>query len=243
MKRSQVRTSRSPSIPRQAALPTTGSRDAVLLAGLLLLALVPVLAGMLRLAALASADTAPDNARFLVMPTPVASHVICSLAFAVLGAFQFAPRWRHRRPRWHVQAGRVAALAGLGSAGSGLWLSLNISAGPYDTVELMHVRTAVAVAMFGSIVIALYAISRRAISAHQAWMMRAYALGMGAGTQVLTHIPWFLVASWHTETGRTICMTAGWLLNWLVAEWLIARQRRNPVHAGVRPSRSLPTST
>jgi hypothetical protein len=51
-------------------------------------------------------------------------------------------------------------------------------------------------------------------------MVRAYALGLGAGTQVFTHIPWFVFPSIQGEMARTLCMAAGWLINVAVAEWL-----------------------
>ncbi len=44
-------------------------------------------------------------------------------------------------------------------------------------------------------------------------MMRSYALGLGAGTQVLTHLPWYLFPSIHGELARTLFMAAGWGIN------------------------------
>jgi hypothetical protein len=41
-----------------------------------------------------------------------------------------------------------------------------------------------------SIVAAVGAIRRCDFVSHGAWMIRGYAIGMGAGTQVLTHMPW-----------------------------------------------------
>ncbi len=56
-------------------------------------------------------------------------------------------------------------------------------------------------------------------------MMRSYALGLGAGTQVLTHIPWALFPQYHSEIFRTISMAAGWCINICVVEWLLFRRR------------------
>ncbi len=74
----------------------------------------------------------------------------------------------------------------------------------------------------------LAAVLRRDIARHRAWMMRGYALGLGAGTQVLTHLPWFLFPSIQGELARTLFMAAGWGINLAVAEWLIARERARP---------------
>ena len=40
--------------------------------------------------------------------------------------------------------------------------------------------------MAAAIVLGFTAIRRRDIAAHRAWMIRAYALGLGAGTQAFT---------------------------------------------------------
>ena len=76
------------------------------------------------------------------------------------------------------------------------------------------------------LVLGLFAIHRRDIPSHQAWMMRGYALGLSAGTQVLTHLPWFVFPSIRGELARTLSMAAGWAINILVAEWFILRQRQ-----------------
>jgi hypothetical protein len=44
---------------------------------------------------------------------------------------------------------------------------------------------------------------------------------MGAATQVLTHLPWFILAGKPGESARTVLMGAGWLINIVVAEWVI----------------------
>jgi hypothetical protein len=52
-------------------------------------------------------------------------------------------------------------------------------------------------------------------------MMRGYALGLGAGTQVFTTIPWVLIAGQPTAVPRAFLMGLGWAINLAVAEWLI----------------------
>ena len=67
------------------------------------------------------------------------------------------------------------------------------------------------------------AILRRDIARHRAWMMRAYAIGLGAGTQAATQLPWILLVGQPSETPRALLMGAAWLLNLAVAEWFIRR--------------------
>ena len=72
-------------------------------------------------------------------------------------------------------------------------------------------------------------IRRRDFTSHGAWMTRAYAIGLGAGTQVLTHIPWFVLAGTRPgELPRAVMMGAGWAINVVVAEWIIRRGRARP---------------
>ena len=57
-------------------------------------------------------------------------------------------------------------------------------------------------------------------------MVRAYALGQGAGTQALITIPWLLTVGEPGGMTRDILMTAGRVTNIVVAEWIICRRRQ-----------------
>jgi uncharacterized membrane protein len=46
-----------------------------------------------------------------------------------------------------------------------------------------------------SLCLGVAAIRRRDISRHRAWMLRAYALGLGTGTQVVTLLPWYPISA------------------------------------------------
>ncbi len=53
-------------------------------------------------------------------------------------------------------------------------------------------------------------------------MIRGYAIGLGAGTQAFTHAAFIVAAGPVTRTSKAFAMLAGWLLNLVVAEWVIA---------------------
>jgi hypothetical protein len=55
-------------------------------------------------------------------------------------------------------------------------------------------------------------------------MIRAYATGLGAGTQVVTHLFWLLLVGQPTGFSRAVLMGAGWVINLAVAEWIIRRR-------------------
>ena len=82
-----------------------------------------------------------------------------------------------------------------------------------DGVGVYVERLVFGTAMVVSIVLGLDAVRRRELPSHGAWMIRAYAIGLGAGTQVLTHLPWFILVGKPGESARTIMMGAGWVIN------------------------------
>ena len=97
----------------------------------------------------------------------------------------------------------------------------------FDGPILYVIRLLAGSGMTLSLCFGFAAIRRRDIPRHRAWMMRAYALGLGAGTQVFTHLPWFMFPSIQGELARALFMGAGWVINLAVAEWLISRERRS----------------
>jgi len=89
--------------------------------GLVGLSFFPVLAGTFRLVQLGSGSgITPENARFFVTPWPFVLHIISVTIYCVLGAFQFAPGFRRRKPAWHRMAGRIVVPCGLVAALTGL---------------------------------------------------------------------------------------------------------------------------
>lgn len=204
----------SPSRTRRVSLPVTG---------LLLLSLVPVVAGAARLTELTSgAAVTTDNARFFEAPVPVVAHIVGATVFSVLGAFQFVPSLRRRR--WHRLAGRVVLPAGLVAALSGLWMSLFYALPATDGEALLVLRLVFGTAMAAGLVVAFLAIRRGDVATHSAWMTRAYAIGLGAGTQVFTHLPWTLAFGAPDANVRAVLMGAGWVINLAVAEVVIRRR-------------------
>ena len=197
-------------------------------AGLIALSVVPVVAGAVRLVQLGSgAEITPDNVRFFAAPLPVVLHIISVTLYCVLGAFQFVPDFRRRNPNWHRAAGRILVPSGLVVALTGLWMTQLYPSIEYDGTTLYALRLLVGAALILFIYRGFAAIRRRDFLHHRAWMMRSYALAIGAGTQVLTHIPWLLFPSIQGELTRTLLMGAGWAINVAVIEWILLRERRS----------------
>jgi uncharacterized membrane protein len=211
-------------------MTTSTRRDWLVPAALIALSVVPGVAGIVRLAELSGgAAVTAENARFFAAPLPVVLHILAAVAYSVLGAFQFAPAFRRRRRGWHRAAGRIVAPCGLVAALSGLWMA-HFYPWPAGDGQVIYLeRLVFGSAMAASIMLALLAVRRRDFASHGAWMIRGYAIGLGAGTQVLTHLPWFVLADGKPgELPRAVMMGAGWVVNVVAAEWIIRRGRSRP---------------
>ena len=207
----------------------TPKSDYLIPLGLMTLALIPALAGTVRLLSLAKGGpVTPANAHFFAQPLPVILHIIGAVLFAFLGAWQFSPSLRRRHLRLHRLSGRIALPAGIVAAASGLWMALTYAIVPADNALLHALRLTFGAAMLASLTLGLLAILRRDIAAHRVWMLRGYAIGLGAGTQALTNLPWIIAFGFPTPMPYAILMGLGWVINLAVAEALIHRTLRRP---------------
>lgn len=196
---------------------------------LVLLSLVPLLGGLARFMSMSGDAVTVENARFVHSPTPIILHIFSATLFSLLGAFQFSKGFRLRWPGLHRRAGRVLAVCGLIAGATGLWMTVFYDIPTYHQGPLLYaVRVAVATGMVAAIVVAWRSILRRDVPRHEAFMIRAYALGQGAGTQVLVLLPWMLITGESEGLTRDLLMTLAWAINVLVAEVIIARRKASP---------------
>jgi uncharacterized membrane protein len=196
---------------------------------LIALVVIPAIAGSLRLVELAGGPPViPADPRLTASPVPVVVHIVCGVGFAVLGAFQFSASLRRRRPGWHRVAGRVLVVLGLGVAVSALWLTLFYPRQP-GTGALAYVfRLAFGSGLAACFVLGFSAIRRGDVARHRAWMTRAYALALGAGTQVFTQGIGHAVFGTGVTT-TDLMLGAGWVINLAIAEYVIRRGARSQV--------------
>ena len=199
--------------------PVRSARSWPVPAALVALSAIPLAAGTLRLVQLAGGPPLmPADARFGTFPLALVLHIVGAATYALVGAFQFVPRFRRRHRTWHRRAGRVLTGAGLLVAGSALWMTLAYPPQPGTGDLLYLLRLTFGSAMAACLILGLTAVRRRDIPAHRAWMIRAYAIGLAAGTQVFTE-------GLDAVVGGDLARGAGWLINLAVAEWTIRRTR------------------
>jgi len=185
--------------------------------------LLPAFFGSLRVVELAGGPALmPANPRLNASPAPVVVHIVSAVGYAVLGAFQFSSGLRRRRPGWHRAAGRVLVVLGLTVALSALWMTLFYPRQPGTGVLSYAFRLAFGSGMAASIILGFAAIRRGDVPRHRAWMTRAYALALGAGTQVFTLGIGPAVFGPGALTAD-LSLGAAWLINLPVAEYVIRR--------------------
>ena len=206
---------------------TTSRTSWLIPTGLIILSLVPVIAGAMRITELASgAEITAENERAFAMPFPVLAHIIGATLFCVLGSFQFLPGLRRGPRSWHRRAGLVLLPAGGVAALSGLWMTLFYVAPSAEGPGLGVFRLVFGSAMLLSLVLSVRSLVRRDYVGHGAWVTRAYAIGIAAGTQVITALIWTFTIGPMEQTSEALPMGAAWVINLGIAELVIWRRRR-----------------
>lgn len=209
--------------------------------GLVALSFVPLAAGTLRLVQVAGGpELLPTDDRFDAFPVAIVVHILGAATFALVGMVQFVPGIRRRHRAWHRRAGRVVAAAGLAVAGSALWLTLFYQAQPGTGVLLYVLRLVFSSAMAACLVLGFTAIRRRDITAHRTWLIRAYAIGLAAGTQVFTEGFGGAIFGTGVVAGD-LAKGAAWVVNLAVAEWIIRRPGHTRSRTSGTTSRTAPT--
>jgi hypothetical protein len=186
-----------------------------------------MLGGVLRLQTMLPgvAETSESH-RFHAAPLPILLHIVAVTIYSLLGAFQFSGGVRKRWPLWHRRAGLLLTFSGLMTAMTGLWMTLFYPIPPEMQGPILYwVRIAVGLGMTLSLVLAWTRILKRDVAAHEAWMVRAYALAQGAGMQAVIMGPVFAIYGPLLGITRDILMSLAWAINLGVAESILSRRK------------------
>lgn len=163
----------------------------------------------------------PAEQTYIDNPVPILLHLVPVILFTLLGPFQLTPRARAKWPLLHRVSGRIFVVAGVMAGLSGLYM--NEVFPPIGGPAKYWGTLLFGVLMTFSILRGLWAVLNRDIPRHRAWMIRAYAIGIGATTQRLIIIPMFLAFGGLNDLTIGVAMWGGWVINLVVAEWIIGR--------------------
>ncbi|MFN3282370.1 MAG: DUF2306 domain-containing protein, partial [Tabrizicola sp.] len=160
--------------------------------GLAVFSAVPVLIALVEVVQIPTGTYPEDSARLAVAPVAWFAHVLTAVAFGVTGPLQFVRALRHRFGALHRLAGRIFVISGAVLGLSGLAL----------LAQVAHVRTPLAegarglfgLALLAALACAMAAIRDGDIPRHRAWIIRAYAIGMGSGAIALVFFPIYVLA-------------------------------------------------
>jgi uncharacterized membrane protein len=192
-------------------------------AALLLFALLLFVTSSMRIFEIAGGplETA-DNARFLVNPLQIYLHAGGGMLYLFLGAFQFNQPLRARFPKWHRWSGRVAVIAGATAALSALWMTETFPETPTGNPhEVYGLRILFGLGWLAFLAIGVMSALKRDIAAHRAWMMRAYAIGLGGSTTALLLGPWFLAYGVPSPKVFALATGAAWVINLIVVQRIL----------------------
>lgn len=166
-----------------------------------------------------------DALRLASVPVAWFLHSLAGVLFGVLGPLQFVRALRGRFGMLHRLAGRVFVVAGAGLALSGLALLLQVES--IATGLLDAARAVLGLVLIAALQLAVAAARERDMREHLAWMVRAYAIGMGTTAVWLAVLPIYLITGKRlTGLASDIALVGMWLLSIAVGEWVVRRLPR-----------------
>jgi uncharacterized membrane protein len=198
------------------------SRPVLLVLLLAFCTFIPVMMALVRVVQVPTGTWPDDAARLAVAPFSWGLHAAAGAAFGISGPLQFALALRRRFGRLHRISGRVFVVAGAVLGLSGLSLLAQVTSP--DTAVPAVARGVFGVALLATLAMAMAAIHDGDIPRHRAWVIRAYAIGMGSGTVALVYFPIY-IATGKPPTGLAadLVFVGWWALNIGLAEGVIHR--------------------
>ena len=200
----------------------TFTRPIPLVLALAFCTFIPVMNGAVSVVQIPLGALPEDSMRLASVPVTFFLHSLGGVLFGILGPLQFFRALRMRFGTLHRLSGRVFVLAGAGLGLSGLALLLQVES--IRTGFLDAARGVFSLALIAALVLGVAAARAHDILRHRAWMIRAYAIGMGTGTVALIMFPIYLITGGPPMgLASDIVVVGMWLLNITLAEWVVWR--------------------
>ena len=197
------------------------ARPTGLVSILLFFTLIPIFFAGLRMYQIPMGLLPQDAIKFDAVPWSLFFHALGGLLFGLLGPLQFANALKLRFGRLHRISGRVFVAAGILLGLSSLRLVTTFP--DATTWVVVSARAVGGLGLILALILALHAIAKRHVDAHRAWMIRAYAIGMGSATLVaFIQLPIFLIRGQPLEGyAADLLFVASWAINLAIAEAVI----------------------
>ncbi|RDZ28536.1 DUF2306 domain-containing protein [Lysobacter silvisoli] len=186
---------------------------------------IPILNSLVNVFQIPTGTYPEDSARLAVAPLSWFVHVLAGVAFGITGPVQFVRALRQRFGALHRVLGRIFVVSGAIIGLSGLSILAQVTSQRTPMVDIA--RGVFGVALLIALALAMAAIRNRDFQRHRAWVIRAYAVGMGLGTVAVVFFPIYLVTGQPPiGLGSDILFVASWVLTIVFAEVVIRRSCR-----------------
>ena len=204
-------------------MPRIFARPIWLACLLLIATIIPIVTAGIRVYQVPTGQMPDDAVKFAVVPVSMFVHSLGGMLFGLLGPLQFAGVLKRRFGRLHRITGRIFVVSGLMLGLSSLQLLAEFP--DASTWVLISARLAAGLGLSLALIWAIFAIRRGNVEQHRAWMIRAYAVGMGAATISFIMLPIYLITGKPVEGyAADLLFVASWVINIAIAEWVISGQ-------------------
>lgn len=204
--------------------------------GLVLVAFtgIPVLIAVVRVIQIPLGGLPEDSLRLMSVPVSYFLHSLAGTLFGVLGPLQLVRSLRQRYGKWHRRSGYAFVFAGMCLGVSGLVMLLRVQSMATGVLDVA--RGVFGLMLLVALARGVVAARARYLPVHRAWMIRAYAIGMGSGTGAPLLFPLYVITGQPPTGLFSDGLVVGmWLVCLALSEWVIRRRARpgnapGPVH-------------
>lgn len=198
------------------------TRPVVVPAALFLGTLLTIVLALVQVVQIPLGALPEDSRRLSAVPVWHFMHVLGGATFGILGPIQFGRVLMRKYGLLHRVMGRVFVAAGAMISLSALSLLWHFP----DTysVAMNSGRLLFGIALGVALAMAMLAIRKRDFTRHRNWMIRAYAIGMGATAVSMVFLPIYAITG-EPPTGLVsdIVFLGSWMACVVFAEGLVRR--------------------
>ncbi len=161
-----------------------------------------------------------DSLRLMVAPIAFFIHSLAGVVFGITGPLQFSRILQRRFGRAHKITGRLFAAGGIGLGLSALAFIAQVDSKSTALIDIFRGLAGLGVVL--AVTLGISAARARDFVRHRAWMIRAYAIGMGPGAFALVMFPIYVITGAPIfGLASDILFVASWSLSIAVGEWVV----------------------